>query len=81
MTSNERDHYMLQVSMIDQILMDEKMNIEIPNYINGRPTKINALLIRTAIWLVLKNYMNEGEIHNTLVAFEQQIKTLNLQQQ
>jgi hypothetical protein len=41
----EKDSYMIKVSMIEQILMDEKLNIEIPNYINGRPTKINALLI------------------------------------
>jgi hypothetical protein len=80
MTCSEKDNYMLKVSMIDSILMDEKLNIEIPNYINGRPTKINALLIRTSIWLTLKNYMDEGEIHATLVAFEQMIKTLHLQQ-
>ena len=45
MTKHERDQYMIKVSYIDQILTDEKLNIEIPNYINGRPTKINALLI------------------------------------
>jgi hypothetical protein len=70
MKKHEKDKYMIKISMIDQILMDEKLNIEIPNYINGRPTKINALLIETAIWLILKNYMNEGEIHSTMVAFE-----------
>lgn len=52
MSRAEGDNYMLKVSMIDGILLDEKLNIEIPNYINGRPTKINALLIRTSIWLM-----------------------------
>ena len=70
---------MFKVSMIESILMDEKLNIEIPNYINGRPTRVNALLIQTSIWLIQKNYMSEGDIHNSLIAFEQMIKTLRLQ--
>jgi hypothetical protein len=72
---------MFKVSMVDSILMDEKLNIEIPNYINGRPTRVNALLIQTSIWLIQKNYMSEGDIHSSLIVFEQMIKTLNLQQQ
>lgn len=66
----EKDRYMLDVSLIDSILMDEKLNIDIPNYINGRPTRINSLLIQTSIWLIQKNYMDEGDIHATIIAFE-----------
>ena len=62
--------------MIEAVLSSQKLVIDIPNYVNGRPTAINAQLIKTSIWLIQKNYMQPQEIHNVLVAFEMQCKPM-----
>jgi hypothetical protein len=63
--------------MIEEVLSDEVLVIKIPNYINGRPTKINTLLIKAAIWLTVRNFMEFPEMHQILMSFENTCKTLN----
>ena len=67
---DEQEKKLLDIDMIESVLSSQKLVIDIPNYVNGRPTPINAQLIKTSIWLVQKNYMQPQEIHHTLVAFE-----------
>ena len=46
------------------------MEIEIPNYVNGKPSSLNAELIKTALWLRHKGFMESEEMHNALKCYE-----------
>ena len=60
--------------MLEEVLSDEILVIKIPNYINGRPTKINTHLIKAAIWLSVRNFMELSEMHEILMSFENTCK-------
>jgi hypothetical protein len=44
--------------VLEKVLSDPRLNVDIPNYINGRPTNLNSSLILTTVWLTQKNLMD-----------------------
>ena len=70
LSKEEQERKILNIDMIEAVLSSQKLVIDIPNYVNGRPTPINAALIKTSLWLMLKHYMSPQEVHEVLVAFE-----------
>jgi hypothetical protein len=54
----QSENYMIDLSIIESVLSDPRLNIDIPNYINGRPTNLNSSLILTTIWLTQKQFMS-----------------------
>ena len=67
---DEEDAVSIYLEDIEKVLSSQKLILDIPNYVNGRPTPINALLIKSALWLNLKSFMQLNEIHEVLIAFE-----------
>jgi hypothetical protein len=63
--------------MLEEVLSDEILVVLIPNYVNGRPTKINTKLIMTAIWLSYRNFMELPEMHELLMSYDNTCKSLN----
>ncbi len=74
---HQQINYPLPLWMLEEVLSDEILVIKIPNYVNGRPTKINTLLIKAAIWLSYRNFLELPEMHRILMCFENTCKTLN----
>ena len=63
--------------MLQEVLNDEIIVVLIPNYVNGRRTKINTKLIMAAIWLSQRNFMELPEMHELLIAYDNTCKSLN----
>ena len=80
MSVEDQYMYMIDISMVEKVLSSKKLMIDIPNYVNGRPTHINAELIKASVWLMTKSVMTNKEIHNCLLAYETKCKQLRLEE-
>ena len=76
-SNHQQDNYQLPIWMMQEVLSDEKLVVLIPNYVNGRPTKINTKLIMAAIWLSHRNFMEMAEMHELLMSYDNTCKSLN----
>lgn len=73
LTLDQQNNYMIDLFILEKVLSDPKLNVDIPNYINGRPTNLNSSLVLTTVWLTQKNFMQPSEVHQCLIAFESMI--------
>ena len=70
LTITHQENYLIDLIILEKVLSDPRLNIDIPNYINGRPTNLNSSLILATVWLTQKNFMEPQDIHQCLMAFE-----------
>ena len=61
------------------MLSSQQLIIEIPDYVNGRSTPINAELIKTALWIWLKQIMEPSELREAFLCYETTIKKLGVE--
>lgn len=60
--------------VIEKVLSSTELCMDIPNYINGRSTQLNAQIVLTSLWVHIKGLMEMDEIHETMKCFETAIK-------
>jgi hypothetical protein len=61
---------MISIRTVEHVLSSSSLIIDIPNYVNGRSTAINAEMIKTSIWIYKKGLMDCNEIHRGLNSYE-----------
>lgn len=71
---DQQDKYIIELKVIEKVLNSSEITLDIPNYINGRSTHINAQIILTSLWVHVKGLMELDEIHETLKCYETAIK-------
>jgi hypothetical protein len=64
----------IEMKVIEKVLSSSEINLDIPNYINGRSTQINSQIIMTSLWIHIKGYMELDEIHEALKCYETTLK-------
>ena len=67
---HEQLNYKIEIIHLEKVLSSQKLEIEIPNYVNGRPSSINSELIKTALWIWLKTFMEPEEMHMVLKCYD-----------
>ena len=72
---DEQSRYQISIKTLEGVLSSSNIIIDIPNYVNGRSTAINAEMIKTSIWIYKKGLMDCNEIHAGLNSYETQSKT------
>ena len=70
----EQDDYKLDLRLVEKVLSSSRLIMDIPDYVNGRSTAVNAELIKVSLWIWDKQFIELEEIHMAFQCYETALK-------
>ena len=75
MDPDQLEKFTIEMKIIEKVLNGSEINLDIPNYINGRSTQVNSQIILVALWIHIKGFMELDELHEAVKCYESGVKT------
>jgi len=75
--SDEIERQLVDMTFIEQLLSSRNIFNRVPNFVNGRQTKLNVDLIKTSLVIVTRGFMDFRQLREAMNGFETHCKSIN----